>query len=192
MYHGKHIKKANKKPMASLLLLVLALLSASTVGTWAYLRLASDPATNTFAPAESVSPEIHETFYNNVKSNVSVNVGETGYSVYVRAQVIVTWQDSDGNVHITPPVKGTDYSVSYNETDWKQNSDDGCWYYQKAVNSGEETRVLINECRPLKAAPIAGYTLNVKIIAQTIQSAGSTDDGDVSAIQNAWNNVISS
>lgn len=190
MYRKKRAKKTNRKPWLSALLVVLLVLSVSTTGVFAYLKLSTPKADNSFTSAQSVNPQIkEEAFDGSVKNNVTVNVGETGYSVYVRAAVVVTWQDEAGNVYITPPVAGTDYSISYGTDNWTQEGD-GYWYYKSAVESGGETAPLITECRPLKAAPIEGYTLNVKVIAQTIQCAGFTDADGSSAIQNAWKHTV--
>lgn len=191
MYRNKRANKTNRKPWLSALLVVLLVLSVSTTGVFAYLKLSTQKADNSFTSAQSVNPQIkEEAFDGKVKKNVTVNVGETGYSVYVRAAVVVTWQDEAGNVYITPPVAGTDYSISYGTDNWTQEERDGYWYYKSAVESGGETAPLITECRPLKAAPIEGYTLNVKVIAQTIQCAGFTDADGSSAIQNAWKHTV--
>ena len=54
---------------------------------------------------------VEETFKNNVKSNVQVkNTGDA--AAYLRAAVLVTWQDASGNVLGTAPVAGQDYSIT--------------------------------------------------------------------------------
>ena len=40
--------------------------------------------------------------------------------------------------------------------------------------------MLITECKPLKAAPVAGYTLHVEILAQSIQAEPDA------AVKEAW------
>ena len=185
MYQGKHLNKPKRRSLLPVLLAVVLTLSAATVGVWAYLKLATPPVKNTFTPAASVAPVINETFVGNTKSNVTISVGETGYSVYVRAAIIVTWQDADGNVYFTQPVKGTDYTITYG-SDWKKGTD-GYWYYKNIVNSEGTTTALIGTCTATKEAPVSGYTLNVKIVAQTIQSAGTTDaDPVTSAMKSVW------
>lgn len=186
MYQGKSKKKGNKVTCLYALSIVLLLLSICTTGAFAYLKLSTDTTDNSFNSAKSVNPQIIETFDvdKNIKKNVKVNVKDTGYSVYVRATVVVTWQDSNGNVYVKPPKEGEDYSIDYGDQ-WKKRSD--YWYYKSVVESGKETDYLITECKPLKEAPVEGYTLNVKIMTQTIQSAGSTDDGNGMAEDNAWN-----
>ena len=192
MYQGKHLNKPKCRSLLPALLAAVLILSAATVGVWAYLKLATPPVTNTFTPAASVAPVINETFDGNTKSNVTISVGETGYSVYVRAAIIVTWQDADGNVYFTQPVEGTDYTITYG-SDWKKGTD-GYWYYNKIVESvnplvtgSGTTTALIETCTAIKEAPVSGYTLNVKIVAQTIQSAGTTDANPLtSAMESVW------
>lgn len=186
MYQGKSKKKGNKVMWLYALSIALLLLSVCTTGVFAYLKLIAGTTDNRFNSAQSFNPIINEeTFYGNIKENVTVNVGEIGYSVYVRAAVVVTWQDSSGNVYVMPPQAGEDYSIIYGKQ-WKK-SDDDYWYYDSVVKSGEVTDCLITECKPLKKAPVEGYTLNVKVVAQTIQSAGFTDVGNVAAKTDVWN-----
>lgn len=199
---------ARRRPGMPALLAVLALaaLVLGTAGVWAYLRMRTSPADNDFQAASNVEPTVLEDNTidagGNVteKKDVTVNVGNTsvtigdtpdaGYSVYVRAAVIVTWQDAAGNVYFQNPTAGgrsPDYQISYNTEQWTYNDSDGYWYYNSAVTSGQSTANLINTCKALKAAPKSGYTLNVTIAAQTIQSAGTTDgDTPVSAKEDAW------
>lgn len=186
MYQGKSKKKGNKVMWLYALSIALLLLSVCTTGVFAYLKLSTEKTDNSFNSAQSVNPIINETFDvdKNIKKNVKVNVKDTGYSVYVRAAFVVTWQDSNGNVYVKPPKEGEDYSIDYGDQ-WEKRDD--YWYYKSVVESGKETDYLITECKPLKEAPVEGYTLNVKIMAQTIQSAGFTDDGNVAAKTDVWN-----
>lgn len=175
-----------RKPVIGILLLV-AVLSMGIGGVAAYLSTQTGPVTNTFTAATGTQPTIVETMENNVKSNVSVNVGDPGYAVYVRAAVVITWQDDAGNVLAQVPVAGTDYTITMNETDWFQHG--GFWYCKQMVQSPDETTdgispALIITCQPLVAK--GNYRLNVEIIAQTIQALGRTDDGDIPAVQDAW------
>lgn len=185
MYQGKHLNKPKRRSLLPALLAAVLILSAATVGVWAYLKMQTPPVTNSFEPALPKTPEINETFDDNTKSNVTISVGDTGYSVYVRAAIIVTWQDADGNVYFTQPVEGTDYTITYG-SNWQKGSD-GYWYYNAVVNSEGTTTALIETCKAIKEAPVSGYTLNVKIVAQTIQSAGTTDaDPATSAMKSVW------
>lgn len=183
MSRGKYQKK-RKIPVLTWVLIGLAVLSMTFGGTVAYLSASAGPLTNQFEIEDSVNPVIQETVTGNVKSNVTVNVGETDYPVYVRAAVVVTWQ-KDGNVYWQAPVKGIDYAITMNETDWFK-ADDGYWYYRSPVASEGSTTALINTCAPAKAAPADGYVLSVEILAQTIQAVGTTDTGETPAVETVW------
>lgn len=168
--------RRNKKAWL-LLIAVAAMLLAVVGGTVAYLVTRTSPEVNTFTPSK-VACLVEETLKNNVKSNVQVkNTGDT--AAYLRAAVIVTWQDANGNVLGTAPMAGQDYSITMSASDkWEQT--DGFWYYSEAVAPGASTEALIGECKPLKAAPQAGYTLHVEIVASAIQSTLGTN------AQTAW------
>lgn len=163
--------RRNKKAWL-LLIAVAAMLLAVVGGTVAYLVTRTNPKVNTFTPSK-VACSVVETFKNNVKSNVQVkNTGDT--AAYLRAAVLVTWQDASGNVLGTAPVAGQDYSITMPASaKWAQA--DGFWYYSEAVAPGASTEALIGECQPLKAAPQAGYTLHVEIVASAIQSTLGTN-----------------
>lgn len=171
MSHGKKTFSKN-----SLFIILAAIIFLTVGGTAALLKWVSEEVPNNFNSAKSVNPEIIETFENNVKSNVKIKVPETtGYSVDVRAAIVITWKNENGDILSQTPVKSEDYEITMGDN-WEVKSD-GFYYYNQAVNSGEETGVLINECKPLKNAPVDGYTLDVQIIAQTIQSIGRTENG---------------
>ncbi len=184
-YVGKYQQKRRRRiPLASWLLIALAVFSLSTGAVVAYLSTATGQLTNTFVADQAVNPSISESFDNSTKSNVSVDVGNPGYAVYVRAAVVVTWKNG-ANVLGELPVVGTDYSIAYNTTNWFQDSD-GFWYCEAPVNSGGSTPVLIYSCSPSVKAPADGYALNVEILAQTIQALGTTDEDDTPAVETAW------
>lgn len=169
--------RRNKKAWL-LLIAVAAMLLAVVGGTVAYLVTRTSPEVNTFTPSK-VACSVVETFKNNVKSNVQVkNTGDT--AAYLRAAVIVTWQDASGNVLGTAPVAGQDYSITMPASGKWAQANDGFWYYSEAVAPGASTEALIGECQPLKAAPQAGYTLHVEIVASAIQSTLGTN------AQTAW------
>ena len=189
-----HVSRRRKLPFLSWLLILTAAAALLTGTVTAYLSYATDPVTNTFRAAQAVDPTVNETFDNKEKTNVSVNVGNTSYSVYVRAAVVVTWKNAeDGNVLGKVPVEGTDYEISFNGEDWFLK--DGFWYHREAVNSQVNTSVLIKNCKKKEGASVpTGYNLNVEILAQTIQALGWTDGDDsvtptvpsIPAVTDAW------
>ena len=183
-------KRHQKQRNVILVLAAMMLVAAITAGSvFAYLRIHTGAVENSFGIEDEADPTVSETFADNLKTNVAVNVGETGYAVYVRAVIVVTWKNGEnGDVLGQPPVEGVDYEIILNTTDWFKKGD---FYYCKTyVESGKNSPVLITSVKPTGTAP-SGYGLNVEIITQTIQAAGTTDSGDVPAVTDAWGITVS-
>lgn len=164
-----------------LLAAVIVLLAGAVGGTWAFLVAQSESVENNFTYAH-VRCTINEKFENDVKSDVKIqNTGDI--PAYIRARIVVTWKDANGNVSAVP-VKNTDYTITFNETDWKQEGD--YWYCKTAVNPNGFTPELITECKKTGTAP-KDYDLSVEILADAIQSEPA------SAVTEAWgeNNPLS-
>ena len=198
----KRYRLAWKK--ACILPVFLIIITGTTLTVHAYLKW-STVVENKFTAETSASPTVKENFDNKSKTKVTVNPGETEYSVYVRAAIVATWENSEGEVHANVPVPGVDYELDLNvDTDTDTSKEwfekDDFYYHKKAVKSSDETAVLINSCKPLKKAPLDKdnpeniYTLKVKIVTQTIQSAGMTDGDEtttpVPAVTSAWSVVV--
>lgn len=177
-------ENGSKKRITVFVLTVILLIAVSAATVYAYLRTSIGTVENSFDAAADPQPTVEETFDDKVKTDVAVNVGDPSYSVYVRAAIVVTWEDANG-VLATPPVKDTDYEITLNKDDWFKNEIDGFYYLKKPIISGK-TAVLIEELRELKDAPKDGYKLHVEIISQTIQALGATDDGGTPAVTDAW------
>lgn len=160
-----------------LLAAVIVLLAGAVGGTWAFLVAQSESVQNNFTYAH-VRCTIDEKFENGVKSNVKIqNTGDI--PAYIRARIVVTWKDANGKVSAVP-VKNTDYTIAFNETDWTQQGD--YWYCKTAVDAGGETPVLITKCEKKGNAP-KDYDLSVEILADAIQSEPA------SAVTEAWGNT---
>ena len=101
------------------------------------------------------------------------NTGDT--SAYIRATYVVNWVDANGNIYAAQPVEDIDYTillnVGFESAPWTKGTDDGYYYCNTAIEPGRETPVLITSIEPQGAAP-TGYTLQVTIIAEGIQSTG--------------------
>lgn len=180
MKFGKNAAHGGAKRSLVLVVSVLALVLAVAGGTLAWLSANTTPVTNTFTPAH-VTCEVDETFQNNVKSNVSIK-NTSDIAAYIRAYVVVTWKNADGNVY-GKPVKDTDYTMTMpNNTKWFKSGD--YYYYPDAVPSGASTGMLIKECKLIGTPPADGYSLSVEIIAEAIQSQPD------SAVQQAWGVTI--
>lgn len=156
-----------KKKIITLLALVL-LLTLVITGTVAFLATGTNSIVNTFTPSH-VTTQVVETLDGNTKSDVMIkNTGDT--DAYIRATYVVNWVDANGNIYATQPVAGTVYTVSVNETDWTQGAD-GYYYCNTSIAPDGLTPVLVNSITPNNTAP-DGYTLQVTIIAEGIQSTG--------------------
>lgn len=157
-----------------LLAAVIVLLAGAVGGTWAFLVAQSEPVQNNFTYAH-VRCTIDEKFDGTTKSDVKIqNTGDI--PAYIRARIVVTWKDANGNVSAVP-VKNTDYTIAFNETDWTQQGD--YWYCKTAVNPNVSTPELITECKKTGTAP-KYYDLSVEILADAIQSEPA------SAVTEAW------
>ncbi len=185
MYRKKHLAASENRPLpkkkVSLLLVSLVLIAAIAVGsTVAFIATSTESITNTFNPAK-VTIDIEEKFKDGVKTDVQVkNTGNT--DAFIRAKIVVTWKDTNGNVSATKPVEDTDYTMTLNEADWFQGTD-GFYYCKTSVAPNGFTPVLIEKCEKTRTPP-DGYDLSVEIIASGIQS---TPDG---AVKEAWGMTV--
>ncbi len=178
MYQEKHHKRSHRRSRKSIALLVsLFLIVGVTIGgTVAFLIDRTGPVENVFTPSE-VTTSVEETLENNIKSNVMIkNTGDT--EAWIRAAVIVTWQDKDGNVLGEKPDEATDYKLEYvlgtsgTENNWVKGLD-GYYYYTSPVAPGECTEELIERCEPVVVSKKVGeidYYLTVEIIGSGVQS----------------------
>ena len=181
--------KIRRFMLAFILIAVLTISAVSVTVIAKYLK-GSNQLENDFTPgvydtpmvSDTVSADADGNFY---KSNVVITVGSNDYPVFVRANLVVTWQDSEGEIYGQPPVPGKDYSIEYNGTDWTLGKD-GYYYFNKAVQSGGSTEPLIGSNQKLKQIGTApnGYTMHVEVCAETIQAVGTS--GNKTAVMNAW------
>ena len=187
MKGGNGVNQNNKRisRFGMLLIIFTALAALISVSVFAaYLRNTNE-VKNTFKPADSVVPEIVEEFDGSVKEDVYFKVGDTDYPVYVRAAIVITWQNKDGIVYFSKPDPDSDYSIDLNLNDWELRTD-GFYYYKSSVASGGSTSILINSCTQTNDAPVDGYTLSVEILVQTVQAVGSTDGENGTPETDAW------
>lgn len=183
--------KNSIKKLTGILLLLVLMMSFTVGGAYAYLHW-NDSLQNSFTYESSVTPDVKENFSGSEKTNVYVNVGDTGYSVYVRAAVLINWKNEAGEVLANIPELTNDYEIQYNltDSDWFDGGD-GFYYFANPVNSLGNTDILISKCVEVDDSPIDGYKLNVDIVTQTIQSAGFTDAG-VPLVTEAWKVTVNS
>lgn len=184
MKNGKHAAAGGMKRSLVLVVSVLALVLAVAGGTLAWLSANTTPVANTFTPAQ-VTCTVEENFNGTTKENVQIK-NTSNIDAYIRAYVVVTWKNAQGNVYGKLPVKNTDYTMTMpGDAKWKQSGD--YWYYTEAVAAnGGLTGVLISECKLNEGVtpPADGYSLSVEIIAEAIQSQPDR------AVQQAWGVTI--
>ena len=161
--------KLNRKKGILLLTAAVLILVCGVGGTLAYLITQTAPVTNTFTPAQ-VTSQVIEKMDGTTKSDVKIkNTGNV--SAYIRAAIVITWKDKDGNTMPTVPVRDQDYTLSINTEDWTLNYDDGYYYYNDIVAAGGSTANLIYSC-----TSTGGYTdgrrLCVEVIGSAIQAEG--------------------
>ena len=162
-----------------LLLLILCIATTSIVSV-VYARYVTDLTAN---------PEVTITAQGILDVGVSDNGGGGGISggdgsytiantsatnivTYIRATVIVNWQDGDGNIWAIPPVEGTDYSISADNCD---KLTDGYYYYKGPRDKNEGFGITVTP-----KSTKDGYTLHVQILAESIQCVPG------SAAMDAW------
>ena len=189
----KKIKKALKYSAVYLALaaaLVSAMMLASVIAKYFQSSLSESdryiPGTyNTLTVSDIVGTDTDGKKY---KNDVTAAVNNCGYSVLVRASLIVTWQNSSGEIYGVPLSEGVDYELEhFNSDHWKKHTD-GYYYYKDVLDSGQTTYPLIREDQKLKQLadpPEAGYSMHVEIAAESVQAAGTTDAG-VKAVTDAW------
>ncbi len=153
--------------------------------TVALILTLTENITNTFTPAE-VTCQVVEQFENGIKSDVDIlNTGNT--EAYIRAKVLVTWKNTDGEVYWKAPEQAKDYDMVFGEDpDWLYDAQNDTYYYALAVAPEKATGTLIKSVmlRETSVKP-ENYDLSVEIIADAIQSTPAE------AVQTAWNVTVS-
>ena len=178
--------KIGKKKILLISIIAVLVIATVSVAVYAAFIRNSDAVVNTFSPATSELPIIQEAFDKNVKKDVKINVGDTDYPVYVRAAIVVNWQETGQNdgAYYFAQSSSDDYELVINEAKWEKHGD--YYYYLDPVPSNGTTESLILECYPKTSAPDENYSLSVTVAAQTVQAVGRTDDDTKSSVLDAW------
>lgn len=109
-------------------------------------------------------------------------MGQTEYSVYVRALVNVAWKNGN-DVYYKAPAETQDYALAINQG-WERQ-DDGFYLYTSAVGSEESIDLPVSVSSAGSTPPAAGYSVSVDFCVQTIQAEGIDQDGKP-VIESAW------
>lgn len=191
MYQGKYSERANTAPVRkgtakrrrlrwskqfAVLACVAVLLTGFVGSSLAWLMAGTKPIKNVFEPG-NVPPTIVEQMNGTVKNNVTVkNTGNV--DAYIRAKLVFTWQNEEGEVLGVAPTSN-DYTISWTNEGWKKGSD-GYYYYTTPVAPGGSTGELATGIKQTTPNPAEGYTLHVEVLAESIQAE------PVEAVKNSW------
>ncbi len=171
--NGRKVKKLRWNRTFVVLASVLVLAIGLVGTTLAWIFTSTEEINNIFNPAK-VTTSVEESFNGQVKNDVKVkNTGNI--DAYLRAMVVVNWQDGNGNVKAA---KSDDYTITWKLDGWVKQGE--YYYYTSPVAPGGLTKELFTECKPLVEAPEEGYELCVEILADGIQSEPA------SAVVDAW------
>lgn len=204
MYQGKHHKRSHRRSgkSAALLVSLLLILTVTVGGTIAFLMDSDGPLHNVFQPSK-VTTKVEETVNGNTKSDVYIkNTGDT--AAWIRAAVVITWQDKDSNVYGQAPKPcetancdhancGCDYVITWNIAEQTNPAGqwvlaaDGFYYWNRPVAGGAYTGFLIEECKPLRELKVGDttYYLTVEILGSGIQSVPA------SVVTTEWSSGVS-
>ena len=177
-------RRSERRKLRAMLLSVAVVGALAVAGTAAFLTDSPEGVVNTFEPS-SVATKVTEDVQSDPAKKQSVAIGNIGdTAAYIRAAVVATWQDENGNVHGKAPVEGADYEIVFVELQqadpegiWTESSD-GFWYWSSPVAAGASTGVLIESCVYRANAP-EGFFLNVEILGSGIQAEGEVSTTEV-------------
>lgn len=189
MYHGRYrssgsgnVKKKHKKLNVFFLVTLSLVLLLSTFGSYtlAFVLSQSAPVQNTFVPV-AVRCSVQDNYQ--VK-----NTGDI--PAYIRAAVVVNWENEAGQINGIAPVLSTDgvtgdYTIELG-AGWKKVGE----YYYYDTGSVEVDKLtttpvcIVSQLE--NANPPAGFTLSVEIAAEAIQANGM----GASSAQDAWAKVL--
>lgn len=158
-----------------------AVVLVATGATLAFILAEADSLENVF-PTGSVSCEVNESFNGSVKSDVTVKNTGTA-DAYIRAAIVVTWQDESGRVFADAPEKDADYTMTLG-TGWTVS--DGYYYWPDKVFPEGSTGDLIVEAREVSGRAPEGYHLCIEILGSAVQADGVDTLGGTPR-HDAWN-----
>ena len=177
---GKRLKKNKRLIIKNSLFMQISilLLICLVTGSVAYL-IKQNSLKNEFLIGE-VKTEVMEEFdiNNKIKQDVRIkNIGNV--PIYIRAKIVISWKDEQGNILEGIPEENVDYSIKFSETSNWIKSNDGYYYYKKAIEQNTTTDILIEECKQIKE--YEDKILEVSIANQAIQGS------PIKAVTEAWN-----
>lgn len=165
---GKYFKEKRKLKIKNNIFIQISavLLICLVTGSVAYL-IEQNSLKNNFLIGE-VKTEVIENFDKNNKIKQDVKIKNIGnVPIYIRAKIVFSWKDKQGNILEGIPEENIDYSIKFSETSNWMKSNDGYYYYKKVIEQNTSTDILIEECKQLKE--YEDKILEVSIANQAIQ-----------------------
>ena len=174
------ISRTNTKKSLAIIVAILLVIIFAVGGTIAYLVDVTESVTNTFNPAQ-VTTRVTEVVNSAEQTKTNVCITNTGdVDAYIRAAVVVTWQNEEGDVLAKKPTEckisgcnhqncGGDYVITYNTFDgldintagWFKRDD--FYYWNKPVSGSvmngdgivtySSTGILIAYCKQIGDDP---------------------------------------
>ena len=184
----------------TILIASAALLLMVTVGvTLAYVFTQTQPVENKFQPSkvqcavvekEGEPVEGGNVNTGSVKEKVQIkNTGNT--DAYIRVALVINWVNADGSrVWATAP-KESEYTITFNNTDWFKGSD-GYYYCKTSIAPGNLTPVLIERAQLKEnVTPPVGtdgtqYYFSIEVVASAIQA------NPTSTVKDKWGVTVDS
>ena len=123
----------------------------------------------------------------------TATITNTGnYPVYMRAVIVPTWTDGNGNV-INVPWEG---NITFSNSDWVYDNTDGYYYkktYLEKVGTANNGNISTLVFKPTPSTMLTGATLKVNVAVQSVASKDMKDgdtasDTKFSAI--SWNKHV--
>ena len=160
---AKRAQRVKRRKTKLLVIISLCVLLAMAGGaTLAYLSARGETVTNSFTPGNA------ECVLNDDRT-----VENTGnIPVYVRAAIIVNWENTSGQINGIAPKETTDYELTLGDG-WSRNNADGYYYYNAALTVDGNTKVSTPVVASVNQKTTnSGYDLAVDILVEAIQSEG--------------------
>ncbi len=121
-------------------------------------------------PAAGVTfqPYVTKDANNIITDIMAKNVGNA--DAYLRVTIIPMYRNtSNGSLHWNAPVWGTDFTISYNSTDWIEDTNNHYFYYKNPVAIGATTNDLINSITVTGSVP-KGCALYFDVLVSGLQA----------------------
>lgn len=166
MHKTFHFLRWSGKKAVAFFILTIVLATALVGSTLAYVIVKTQELKNQFDP-----PHVEIAVQGNTIQNKS------DVPMYVRATIVATFIDEDGNTSSFMPTDGIDYLLTLDTENWLRGSD-GFYYYKSPVAAGASVSLVTKAVQSIDGDN--GLALQIQVVASSIQ----TDPSDV--VTSAW------